>query len=124
MTTCSRHSAGLATLTGTRLLVVVPSPGAPALLSPQQYAAPAGVTPQVEVAPALRVAKVSPPGTANGAVSSSSSPVPRPQQYAAPAEVSPQVYEGASDNQTRPGNPGTVRGTRLQGKRRLSSTGH
>src|SRR5437773_5065849 len=36
-----------ATFTGTLLSVVVPSPSSPVTLSPQQYAMPAGVTPQV-----------------------------------------------------------------------------
>src|SRR2546422_309741 len=55
------------TATGVRLLVVVPVPSWPKALSPQQYATPFGVTPQVEYfSPALTAANVSPPDTATG----------------------------------------------------------
>src|SRR5256885_6499875 len=55
-----------ATFTGTLLSVVVPSPSSPAKLSPQQYARPASVTPQVWWKPALRLANVRPPLTGTG----------------------------------------------------------
>src|SRR5207245_11273560 len=54
------------TPTGAALGVVVPCPSRPKRLSPQQYAAPPGVTPQVVPAPALTAAKVRPPDTATG----------------------------------------------------------
>ena len=57
-----------ATFTGTRLLVVEPSPSCPRALSPQQYATPPVVTPHVCSCPAVRLANVSPPLTAVGAV--------------------------------------------------------
>src|SRR5256885_9523864 len=55
-----------ATFTGTLLSVVVPSPSSPVKLSPQQYARPASVTPQVWWEPALRFANVRPPLTGTG----------------------------------------------------------
>src|SRR6266550_3316636 len=85
------------TATGVRLLIVVPFPSSPEPLSPQQYAAPLGVTPQVSQRTPLTAANVSPPDTATGAgllvvVPFPSSPEPlSPQQYAAPLGVTPQV---------------------------------
>src|SRR5881628_13243 len=68
------------------------------MLSPQQYAAPAVVTPQGEEAPlGSTAANVSPPDTATGVVLLIWVPLPSwppplaPQQYAAPAGVTPQV---------------------------------
>src|SRR5947207_9221634 len=46
------------TATGTELSVVVPSPSEPRSLDPQQYAAPAPVSPQVCPSPPARLAKV------------------------------------------------------------------
>src|SRR5256885_8594833 len=85
------------TCTGVALDVVVPLPSWPYRLSPQQYAAPVGVTPHVSWVPALRELKVRPPPTATGwgsltVLPSPSSPhVLVPQQYAAPLLVSAQV---------------------------------
>src|SRR5437773_1974641 len=68
------------------------------MLSPQQYAAPAVVTPQGEEAPlGSTAANVSPPDTATGVVLLIWVPLPSwppplaPQQYAAPSGVTPQV---------------------------------
>src|SRR6266566_10011771 len=88
------------TATGLVRFVVVPSPSWPLSLSPQQYAAPAVVTPQVWKLPALTAAKVSPPTTATGLVcfvfaqvpSPSAPPPLYPQQYAAPAVVMAHVW--------------------------------
>lgn len=57
-----------ATFTGTSLPVEFPVPSSPRPPLPQQYATPAGVTPQVDHNPALSVAKWSPPATGSGAV--------------------------------------------------------
>src|SRR5439155_1679301 len=54
------------TRTGVSRLIVVPSPSWPALLSPQQEAAPAAVTPQVCESPARTAANVTPPDTSAG----------------------------------------------------------
>src|SRR5258706_14544450 len=68
------------------------------MLSPQQYAAPPVVTPQLWLAVALTAAKVSPPDTATGVLLLVSEPSPSspellsPQQYAAPAVVTPQLW--------------------------------
>src|SRR5437870_10253241 len=68
------------------------------MLSPEQYAAPAVVTPQEEEPhPGSTAANVSPPDTATGVVLLIWVPLPSwppplaPQQYAAPAGVTPQV---------------------------------
>ena len=78
-----------------------------ARVTPQQYATPAVVTPHVTLGPALSIAKVSPPGTATGAVSS---PSPRgiPQQYATPVEVRPQAYDSTADSETKSDDQGPV----------------
>jgi hypothetical protein len=52
--------------TGVVLLVVVPLPSWPYEFTPQQYATPLVVTPQVLAHPALIEAKTSPPETAIG----------------------------------------------------------
>src|SRR6266699_322639 len=58
----------LATRTGVRRRVVVPSPSSPSPFHPQQYAAPAAVTPQLCSPPALTAAKEMPPATSTGTV--------------------------------------------------------
>ncbi len=67
------------------------------MLSPQQYAAPAVVTPHAEYSLALSAAKVSPPDTSSGVVLVLVVPLPswplplKPQQYPVPAVVTPQA---------------------------------
>ena len=56
------------TSTGTLLLVPVPSPSWPGPPYPQQYPAPAVVTPQLKRSPALTDAQVWPPLTNTGTV--------------------------------------------------------
>src|SRR5213593_2633556 len=64
------------TATGVELLILVPLPSSPLPLWPQQYAAPAGVTPQVAATPALTEANVSPPDTVRAVVLDTSVPLP------------------------------------------------
>ena len=54
------------TATGLELLRFVPLPSAPDELSPQQYAAPDAVKPQLWRFPTVSIVKVSPPETATG----------------------------------------------------------
>ena len=79
-------------------MMPVPSPSAPYLFSPQQYAVPLVVTPQVRRPPAHKDVNWSPPATATGVLLSVVVPSPSwpsvlyPQQYASSAVVTPQVY--------------------------------
>src|SRR5438094_838435 len=88
----------LATRTGVRRWVVVPSPSSPSLFDPQQYAAPAAVTPQLWAALRPTAAKLRPPAASTGVkclvvVPSPTSPTPlKPQQYMTPASVTPQLW--------------------------------
>src|SRR5882724_5083623 len=78
---------------GTILRAGAPLPSWPCVLSPQQWVAPAVVTPQVCSLPTVRFAKMRPPETATGdglglVVPSPNSPfVLKPQQYALPLLV-------------------------------------
>src|SRR2546426_11655908 len=78
--------------TGVVLIAVEPSPTWPRSDSPQQYASPPVVTPQLCVAPALTDWKTSPPDAATGTVLLAVEPMPSwppellPQQYAARSE--------------------------------------
>ena len=64
------------TRTGTLLLSFVPSPSWPEVLSPQQYASPSVVTPQLDTVPAATDWKVCPPETGIGALLLSNVPFP------------------------------------------------
>src|ERR1035437_7055403 len=72
-------------------------PAWPLVLSPQQYAAPPAVRPQVLEYPALGPLNVTPPATATGTLLSIALLLPskpaklEPQQYAAPPLVRPQA---------------------------------
>src|SRR5205814_9520958 len=76
---------------------VVPSPSCASWLSPQQYAAPLVVTPQVWNDPALTATNRNPPATGTGVARATLVPSPScpkrlsPQQYAAPPGVTPHV---------------------------------
>src|SRR5437879_5832 len=100
---CRRAAVSAPRAHHTRAGVVVliggpPLPSWLSVLSPQQYAAPAVVTPQASNCSTLTAAKVSPPDTATGVrlmvkVPLPSWPLPlKPQQYAAPGVVTPQVW--------------------------------
>ena len=64
LTAAKLTPAGATTSTGVNSWVVVPSPNWPLPLKPQQYAAPAAVTPQVWRKRALTAAKLTPAGAA------------------------------------------------------------
>jgi hypothetical protein len=124
-----------ATATETVLEVVEPVPSWPKTLLPQQYAAPAVVTPHVcslvkrvalpmcwprGATPRASVEKVSPPATATGTELELVEPSPswpelfNPQQYAAPVLASPHVCspEALSAENVTP--PVTATGTELE----------
>src|SRR5437763_13904964 len=88
----------LATRTGVRRWVVVPSPSSPSLFDPQQYAAPAAATPQLWAALRPTAAKPRPPAPSTGAHGLAAAPSPTsappltPQQYQTPAPVPPRLW--------------------------------
>src|SRR2546429_414908 len=116
LTALKLTSAGAITSTGVNSWVVVPSPNWPLPLKPQQYAAPAAVTPQVWRKRALTAAKLTPGGafTSTGVNSLFMLPSPScplalsPQQYAAPAAVSPQVWKKPALTALKAGSDGWV----------------
>src|SRR5687768_283972 len=83
---------------GVDALVTVPFPSRPNWPRPQQYPAPAVVTPHAWLSPARIDLNISPPATAKGANRFAVDPLPSfpllpfPQQYPAPAVVTPHAY--------------------------------
>ena len=78
--------------------LVAPIPSCPAVLFPQQNAAPAAVRPQAKRFPVPMLVKVGPPATGTGVrvlvlePSPSAPKVSSPQQYAAPLDVRAQLW--------------------------------
>src|SRR5512134_2099218 len=97
-----------------------PVPRSPAMLSPQQYAAPAGVSAQVWLWPdAITAPKVAVPPTGTGTRWFTCEPLPSryrgpyPQQYAMPLVVIAQLNASPPLTATKRRSPATRRGQNM-----------